>query len=103
METLWSVTCKDLEITRNKFQHEGNEMNQLFLTFNLTNIFPLSSSLRMTDHYEKDGDASPRTFLKANLCVLRRNKKNLIFEEFKFRIHILHIFKNKNDTTQIRL
>ena len=75
METLWSVTCKDLEITRNKFQHEGNEMNQLSLTFHLTNIFPLSSSVRMTDHYKRAGDVRRRTFLKANLCVLKRNKK----------------------------
>ena len=60
--------------SRNKFQHEGNEMNQLSLIFHLTNSFPLSSSLRMTDRYERDGDASWRTFLKANLYVLKRNQ-----------------------------
>ena len=85
METLWSITCKDLEITRNKFQHEGNELNQLSLTFHLTNIFPLSSSFKMTDHHKTpDRDASPRTFLKANLCVLKRNKKIRLLTSLNF-------------------
>ena len=87
--------------SRNKFQHEGNEVNQLSLTFHLTNIFPLSSSLRMTDHCKRDGDASWRTFLKANLCVLRRNKKIRFLTSCNFA-YTFYTCNNKNDTTQIR-
>ena len=90
--------------SRNKFQHEGNEMNQLSLTFHLTNMFPLSSSLRMTDRYERDGDGSRRPFLKANLCVLKRNKKIRFLTSVNFGNTFYTYLRIKTtDKTQIRL
>ena len=69
----------------------------------LTNIFPLSSSLRMTNHCKRDGNASWRTFLKANLCVLKRNKKIRFLTSVNFGNTFYTYLRIKTtDTTQIR-
>lgn len=47
-------------------------------------------------HTSQFGLAIRRTFLEENLRVSKtKNNFCKIFDEFKFRIHILHIFKNK--------
>ena len=52
----------------------------------------LSTILRRTSQF---GLAIRRTFLEENLRVSKtKNKFCKSFDEFKFRIHILHIFKN---------
>ena len=99
---LWKRYCEATEDSEGDWGQQIETTTILRICCHLVDYSTfLSIILRHTSQF---GLAIRRPFQEENLRVSKtKNKFCKIFDEFKFRIHILHIFKNKIRQNKLRV